>query len=151
VSFCFRWQRHTVHHNGKGHVDYTVDAAGNTTSFGYDPATGRRIAVANIDYSAANTPDVFFRYDRLGGQTNVVDGTGARFLTYDNDTLRLHAETNWIGYITRYYDAHGRSDGFGVDGIHDVAYDFDDVSLLPLRRVEPDQGDRGGEWIGVTS
>ena len=36
-----------THYNGKSQVDYVEDATGNRTSYAYDEATGRRIAVTN--------------------------------------------------------------------------------------------------------
>jgi len=66
--------------------------------------------LTNIHYSATNTPDVSFAYDRLGRQTTIAGGQGTRTFTY-NDALQLASELSLISNqqfeITRQYDAYG--------------------------------------------
>ena len=76
---------------------YTTNAAGETIG---------------IDYSDATTPDVTFNLDRLGRQTNIVDGSGSRYLTYDEDGSVLIV-TNASGLlaglkVAYQYDSLGR-------------------------------------------
>ena len=85
----------------------------------------------NIRYSDA-TPDVGFTYNRIGQQVTIMDGTGTRAFTY-NDQLQLAAETNVLGQITRTYDSLGRSSGFAICDLQTVitnyaiAYSFDNL------------------------
>lgn len=44
-----------------------------------------------VDYTDA-TPDIRSRYDRLGRQTMVADGTGTHAFEYDHVTLALNSE-----------------------------------------------------------
>ncbi|MEI7881808.1 MAG: hypothetical protein WCI95_13160, partial [bacterium] len=83
-------------------------ARGVTTDYHYDFLN----QLTNISYSD-NTPAVGFTFDRLGRQTTITDGQGARAFTY-NDALQLAAETNVTGQLTRTYDSLGRSSGFHV-------------------------------------
>ncbi|MBN2381878.1 hypothetical protein JXQ70_03260 [bacterium] len=50
-----------THYNALGQVDYVQDPAGNTTSFGYDPDTGRKVSETN-----ATGKTTRFEYDDLG-------------------------------------------------------------------------------------
>ena len=67
-----------IDYNGHGQVDYTEDAAGNRTSYSYDPATGRRIAVTD---ALSNT--VYTAYDLQGRVTNTWGATYPVAYTYD--------------------------------------------------------------------
>jgi RHS repeat-associated protein len=94
-----------------------------TTTYDYDPATGEMILT---DYSDS-TPDIAFEYDRLGRQTSVTDGSGARTFTY-NDYLQPESEaiTGTVqAVITRAYDAMGRNAGFSTDADYALAYGYD--------------------------
>jgi RHS repeat-associated protein len=108
-----------LYSDGKGtRYTYTPDgrlltrtwARGITTTYSYSLCCGG--SLTGIDYSD-NTPDVAFSYNRIGQQVTITDGTGIRQFTYD-DQLRLAAETNVMGQITRTYDSLGRSSGFFV-------------------------------------
>jgi len=121
--------------DGKGTVyTYTSDgklatrawARGIVTSYSYD-SLGQ---LTNIHYSATNTPDVAFAYDRLGRQTTITDGQGTRTFTY-NDALQLASEQSQISNqqfeITRSYDAYGRSAGFDAGDNYSIRYAYDQI------------------------
>ena len=61
---------------------YTNNAAGDLVGIGYSDAT----------------PDVVFHLDRLGRRTNIVDGAGSHFLSYDT-AGRMVMETNASGVL----------------------------------------------------
>ena len=86
----------------KGHVDYTEDAATNRTSYAYEPATGRRIAVINA----------------LDGGTDYHYGVAGQLLgTWDN-VYTVACEYAPFGNIIKAED----TDGSGV--VHDNPFRF---------------------------
>jgi len=127
-----------VYADGKGPAyTYTPDgklasrtwARGIVTSYSYD-SLGQ---LTNIHYSATNTPDVGFAYDRLGRQTTITDGQGTRTFTY-NDALQLSPElvvaavpSGASNEIDRVYDQYGRSIGFDAGTNYSVRYAYDQV------------------------
>jgi len=83
-------------------------ARGITTTYTTN-AAGETIGIA---YSDVTTPGVTYNLDRLGRHTNVVDGAGSRFLTYDEDGGLLSV-TNASGVLAGLkveyaYDSIGR-------------------------------------------
>jgi len=83
-------------------------ARGITTTYSTN-AAGETIG---ITYSDPTTPGVTYNLDRLGRHTNVVDGAGSRFLTYDEDGGILSV-TNASGVLAGLkveyeYDSIGR-------------------------------------------
>lgn len=68
----------TIHYNDRGEVDYTEDAASNRTSYGYDPATGRKISVTD-----ALAKTIYYRYDSLGNVTHTWGATTPVRYEYD--------------------------------------------------------------------
>ena len=106
-----------------------VYADNNGTDYGYDALN----QLTNVNYSATNTPDIAYSYDRQGRQTQVVQSsTGVspviHQFAYDASTLALTNETvianGATNSIARSYDSYGRSDGFAFDS-YDVDYGFD--------------------------
>lgn len=79
----------TTHYNAQGQVDWTRDAANHTTTYTYDPATGRRRAVTNALGQTA-----YYRYT-LRGELEAVWGAIEPVLyTYD-DYGRQHTLTTY--------------------------------------------------------
>ena len=94
----------TIHYNTAGQVDYTEDAAGNRTTYAYDSATGRRIAVTD---ALSNT--VYTAYDLQGRVTNVWGATypvAYEYDSYDRMTaMKTWRDTNGAPDVTRWnYD-----------------------------------------------
>lgn len=94
-------------------------ARGVTTDYAYDSFG----ALTNINYSDA-TPAVSYAYDRIGRQTVIIDGSGARGFRY-NTELELYSETNAMGEITRRFDTSGRPTGLGLGPDFGVGYGYD--------------------------
>ena len=99
-------------------------ARGETTDYGYDTLN----QLTNVNYSANDTPDVSYEYDRQGRQVEIVDGQGTHQFAYDTSTLALTNETvianGTTNSIARSYDDYGRSSGFAF-GSYDLDYGFD--------------------------
>ncbi len=94
---------------------------GIVTAYTYDGAG----QMTNINYSDT-TPDVSFTFDRLGRQTTITDGQGARSFNY-NDALQLAAETNSQGVLAYVFDPYGRPGGFDAGTGYSVRYGYDTV------------------------
>lgn len=126
------------YHDGKG-PDYAytqagrlkqrIWARGEKTDYGYNNA-GELI---EIDYKDKNTPDVAYRYDRIGRKIETKQGKDyVQQMTYD-DLARVVTETvNQPGVkehvLTRSYNDEGKPSGFdwrkGDDNIQ-VGYSYD--------------------------
>ena len=103
-----------------GRLTQRTWARGVETAYAYD-ALGQ---LTNINYSDA-TPAVAFAYDRVGRQTAVTDGTGARGFAYDS-FQQLQEETNELASIARTYDGYGRPAGIALDADYTVGYGYDE-------------------------
>ncbi len=101
-----------------GRLAKRIWARGVTNAYAYD-TLGQ---LTNIDYSDATT-NVVLAYNRIGQQTAVTDGTGARGFAYDS-FLQLQQETNWQASIQRTYDDYGRPQMVDL-GVFEVRYDYD--------------------------
>lgn len=73
----------TTHYNAKGQVDWSEDAAGNRTSYTYDPDTGRRIA-ATMAAGTAVAKTMQYQYDIKGQLENVYGDTEPVDYGYDD-------------------------------------------------------------------
>jgi RHS repeat-associated protein len=106
-------------YDGSGRLTSRVWARGVSTSYAYDSMGN----LTNIVYSDG-TPSVSFIYDRLGRRRDLVDGTGSRGYAYDH-VMRLIGETNWLGTMSRSYDAIGRANRIEVDSSLAYGYAYD--------------------------
>ena len=118
----------TTHYDDQGRVDYVEDAAGNRTTFVYDPDTGLRTCV--ID---ALTNATYTAYDLQGRPTNVWGATYPVAYEYDAygrmAVLKTWRDTNSEPDVTRwlYDEATGLltnkvyADGNGTSYAYDAA------------------------------
>lgn len=82
--------------------------------------------LAKVDYSDS-TPDITFKYDRIGRKVTVTDVLGERKFKYD-DHLRLASETHADNsVIQRDYDQLGRNTGFSFNDFYQTKYGYDNV------------------------
>ena len=96
-------------------------ARGITTTYNYD-ASG---SLTNLNYSDG-TPAVAFTFNRLGQQTVITDGTGARTNGY-NTALQLTTEAASLAVLSRSYDALGRASGIALDSGYAAGYGYDAI------------------------
>ena len=108
-----------------GRLDNRIWARGISTTYTYSPGTGE---LDTIDYSDS-TPDISFKYDRLGRKIQVNDDLGVHLFKY-NDKLQLEQEEitgKVISSLNRKYDDLGRSSGFDLGQEYAVNYSYDAV------------------------
>ncbi|MBP7830096.1 MAG: hypothetical protein KA248_09290 [Kiritimatiellae bacterium] len=119
-----------THYNTLGQVDYTEDAAGNRTTYAYDPATGRRTTVTDALSNTVNTTyyingqvadvggatyPVAYEYDDYGRMTlmktwrDEANDPDVTAWHYDEGagllTNKVYADGNGVAYQ---YDSAGR-------------------------------------------
>ena len=124
----------TTHYDDQGRVDYIEDAAGNRTSFVYDPDTGLRTCV--ID---ALTNATYTAYDVQGRPTNVWGATYPVAYEYDAygrmSALKTWRDTNSEPDVTRWFydEATGLlTNKVYADG-NGTAYEYDAAGRLTRR------------------
>ena len=105
-----------------GKLETRTWAREETTTYSYDDCCG---ALTNINYSATNTPDVTFTYDRIGRKDTVTDAAGTWTFQYDPDTLALTNEVlvtheGITNTLARSQDSYGRNSGIGLDDNYSV-------------------------------
>ena len=110
-----------------GKLETRTWARDESTTYSYDDCCG---ALTNISYSATNTPDVIFTYDRIGRKDTVTDAAGTWTFQYDPDTLALTNEVlvtheGITNTLARSQDAYGRNSGIALDDDYTVGYDYD--------------------------
>ncbi len=106
-----------------GKLNSRIWARGISTSYSYYSTTGE---LNTIDYSDS-TPDIIFKYDRLGRKNQINDGVGIHHFKYNNK-LQLENEGitgKVISTLSRTYDNLGRSNGFDLDQNYTVRYSYD--------------------------
>jgi len=117
-----------THYNDKGQVDWSENAAGNRTSYAFDPETGRRVSVTD---AASNV--VYMAYDMRGQAVTIWGATYPVAYTFD--------EYNRMMSMTTY---RGGSGWFGAmwptdPGTGDVTtWLYDQASGLLTNKVHAD-------------
>jgi RHS repeat-associated protein len=111
-----------------------TDAAGRTTTYGYD-ADRRQVSVA---YPDASTPDVSYTYDLDGNRTSMTDGTGLSTYAYDARDRLIQEQDGTGDFVGYSVDPSGDVTSITYPGGQDVQRTFDGAGRM----------DSVTDWLG---